>query len=362
VEAGCLLAQVQSAAAGVDRLFPLSLGAEGSCQIGGNLSTNAGGVHVVKYGNTRDLTLGLEVVLADGRVWDGLRGLRKDNTGYDLKQLFIGGEGTLGIVTAACLKLFPMPKAQATAWIGLDSPAAAVALLAMAKEGLGARLTAFELIADLPLAMALEHVVGAQAPLPTRQPWHVLLEASDADDEPALEARLLALLEAAMEAGHVADAALAQNRSQSRAFWKLRELIPEAQGRSGYSIKHDISVPISRIAEFLAAAGVALTAFLPGIRIVPFGHLGDGNLHYNLNRPVHWTDEAFAAQTGPIQRIVHDLVDARHGSISAEHGLGRVKRDEAWRYKSAVELDLMRAVKQALDPHGRMNPGKVLPD
>ncbi len=362
VEAGCILAQLQTAAADVDRLFPLSLGAEGSCQIGGNLSTNAGGVHVVKYGNTRDLTLGLEVVLADGRVWDGLRGLRKDNTGYDLKQLFIGGEGTLGIITAACLKLFPTPKAQAVAWIGLESPSAAVALLAMAKEGLGARLTAFELIADLPLAMALGMVDGAQPPLPSVQPWHVLLEATDADDEPALEARLLGLLERAMEAGHVADAALAQNRSQGQAFWKLRELIPEAQGRAGYSIKHDISVPISRIPEFLDTAGTALTAALPGIRIVPFGHLGDGNLHYNMTRPVDWTDDAFAARSGDIQRIVYDLVDARDGSISAEHGLGQVKREDAWRYKSAVELDLMRAVKQAIDPHGRMNPGKLLPD
>lgn len=360
VEAGCVLQQVQRTAAQVDRLFPLSLAAEGSCMIGGNLSTNAGGVHVLRYGNMRDLTLGLEVVLPDGRVWDGLRGLRKDNAGYDLKQLFVGAEGTLGIITAAVLKLFPMPRASVTAWAGLPSPEAAVRLLSAAQQVLGARLTAFELIAELPLRLTLDLVEGVQAPLGSSHSWHVLLEATDAEDQDGLQERVLALLEAQLEAGNVADAAVAQSVAQARAFWHVREHIPEAQTRAGYSIKHDISVPISRIPEFLAAAGEALRRHIPDIRIVPFGHLGDGNLHYNITRPVEWADDAFARETPAINALVHDLVHGFHGSISAEHGLGQVKRDEAARYKTEVELDLMRAVKRALDPRNLMNPGKVL--
>jgi FAD/FMN-containing dehydrogenase len=360
VEAGCVLQQVQRAAAEVDRLFPLSLGAEGSCMIGGNLSTNAGGVHVLRYGNTRDLTLGLEVVLPDGRVWDGLRGLRKDNTGYDLKQLFVGAEGTLGIITAAVLKLFPLPRAGVTAWAGLPTPEAAVRLLSAAQEVLGARLTAFELMADLPLRLTLDLVDGAQSPLDSSHPWHVLLEATDAENQDGLQDRVLALLESQLGAGNVTDAAVAQSVAQARAFWHVREHIPEAQTRAGYSIKHDISVPISRIPEFLAVAGEALQQLVPDIRIVPFGHLGDGNLHYNMTRPAGWADDAFARETPAINALVHDLVHEFHGSISAEHGLGQVKRDEAARYKTEVELDLMRAVKRALDPRNLMNPGKVV--
>ena len=360
VEAGCILEQVQQAAEDAGRLFPLSLGAEGSCMIGGNLSTNAGGVHVLRYGNTRDLTLGLEVVLPDGRVWNGLRALRKDNTGYDLKQLFVGGEGTLGIITAAVLKLFPQPKANVTAWVGLPDPGAAVQLLGAAQEALGARLTAFELIADLPLALALRHIEGTQSPLAAPHPWHVLIEATDSDDEAALQTRVLALLERQLEAGILSDAVVAQNVAQARSFWHLREHIPEAQTRAGYSIKHDISVPISRIPEFLLEGERALVGLVPGIRIVPFGHLGDGNLHYNMTRPESWTDEAFSQQTGAVNGVVHELVHRFDGSISAEHGLGQVKRDEAARYKSEVELDLMRALKRAFDPALLMNPGKVL--
>ncbi|MBL8533905.1 MAG: FAD-binding oxidoreductase [Betaproteobacteria bacterium] len=360
VEAGCILEQVQQAAEDAGRLFPLSLGAEGSCMIGGNLSTNAGGVHVLRYGNTRDLTLGLEVVLPDGRVWNGLRALRKDNTGYDLKQLFVGGEGTLGIITAAVLKLFPQPKANVTAWVGLPDPGAAVQLLGAAQEALGARLTAFELIADLPLALALRHIEGTQSPLAAPHPWHVLIEATDSDDEAALQTRVLALLERQLDAGILSDAVVAQNVAQARSFWHLREHIPEAQTRAGYSIKHDISVPISRIPEFLLEGERALVGLVPGIRIVPFGHLGDGNLHYNMTRPESWTDEAFSQQTGAVNGVVHELVHRFDGSISAEHGLGQVKRDEAARYKSEVELDLMRALKRAFDPALLMNPGKVL--
>ncbi|MBI1396390.1 MAG: FAD-binding protein [Betaproteobacteria bacterium] len=360
VEAGCILKQVQDAAAEADRLFPLSLGAEGSCQIGGNLSTNAGGVHVLRYGNTRELTLGLEVVLPDGRIWNGLRGLRKDNTGYDLKQLFVGAEGTLGIITAAVLKLFPVPQATVTGWVGVESPAAAVRLLDSMQASLGPRLVAFELMADLPLQMALAHSDGAQPPLASAHPWHVLVELADSGDEDDLQELVLDVLEAASEAGGVADAALAQNIEQSREFWHLRETIPEGQTRTGYSIKHDISVPISRIPEFLDRGAQALAKAIPGIRIVPFGHLGDGNLHYNVTRPVEMTDGDFAAKTPDVNRIVHELVHEFHGSISAEHGLGQVKRDEAARYKSQVELDLMRAVKRAFDPAGIMNPGKIL--
>ena len=360
VEAGCILEQVQRAAAEAGRLFPLSLGAEGSCLIGGNLATNAGGVHVLRYGNTRDLTLGLEVVLPDGRVWNGLRALRKDNTGYDLKQLFVGGEGTLGIITAAVLKLFPQLKANVTAWIGLPDPGAAVKLLGAAQEALGARLTAFELIADLPLALAIRHIEGTLPPLATPHPWHVLIEATDSDDEEALQTRVLGLLERQMEAGTLSDAAVAQNVAQAQSFWHLREHIPEAQTRAGYSIKHDISVPISQIPEFLLEGERALVRLVPGIRIVPFGHLGDGNLHYNMTRPESWTDEAFSQQTGAVNGVVHELVHRFDGSISAEHGLGQVKRDEAARYKSEVELDLMRALKRAFDPGNLMNPGKVL--
>ncbi len=358
VEAGCILQELQRTAEEVDRLFPLSLAAEGTCQIGGNLSTNAGGVHVLRYGNTRDLTLGLEVVLADGRVWDGLRGLRKDNTGYDLKQLFIGGEGTLGIITAAVVKLFPLPKVHALAWMGVASPEDAVALLSAAQDAFGTRLTAFELISDLPLSFVFAHIPGSQRPMQQAFAWHVLMELSDGEE--AVHDRLVGFLSEQVETGRMGDGVVAQSAQQAKRLWSLREHVPEALTREGHSIKHDISVPVSRVAEFLRRGRELLEPAIPGIRLTPFGHLGDGNLHYNMSRPRDWTDEAFAAQTLRLNNLVHDLAHELGGSISAEHGLGQVKRDEVCRYKSEVEMDLMRAVKRMLDPKNLMNPGKVV--
>jgi len=359
VEAGCTLAAVQEAAAAAGRLFPLSLAAEGTATIGGNLSTNAGGVQVLRYGNARELCLGLEVVLPDGRLWDGLRGLRKDNTGYDLKHLFIGAEGTLGLITAAVLKLFSRPRQTATAWATVASPAHAVALLTRLRENIGGRVTAFELIGRPALDLVLKHIPASRDPLPGRAEWQVLVELADTM-ESDLPAALETVCAAALAADEIDDMAVAQNEAQAHALWALRENISEAQKIEGLSIKHDIAVPVSRIAEFIARADAALAAAFPGVRIVCFGHLGDGNLHYNQSKP-HTQDNAdFIAQTPAVNRIVHDLADELNGSISAEHGLGQLKREELLRYKSAVEMDLMRAIKQALDPHRRMNPGKLL--
>lgn len=360
VEAGCTLAAVQQAAIGVDRLFPLSLASEGSCEIGGNLSTNAGGVQVLRYGNMRDLVLGLEVVLPDGRVWDGLRGLRKDNTGYDLKQLFIGAEGSLGIITAAVLKLFPVPRQRATAWVAVPDPAAAVRLLARVRGACGDRVTAFEIVGRPALALVLEHIDGSRDPLGRPAPWSVLVELSDTLGDAPLDALLQGELEAAMERGEVLDAVIARSLSQADTLWALRENISEAQRIEGISIKHDIAVPVSRIPVFLERAGERLRAVWPDVRIVAFGHIGDGNLHYNLSKPTAEDNAAFIARTAEANRIVHDLVAELDGSISAEHGLGQLKREEVRRYKSTVELDLMRAIKGALDPAGLMNPGKVI--
>ena len=359
-EAGCLLAEVQAAAAGADRLFPLSLAAEGSCEIGGNLSTNAGGVAVLRYGNMRELTLGIEAVLPDGRIWHGLRGLRKDNTGYDLKHLFIGAEGTLGIITAAVLKLFPRPRQAATAWLAVRDPAAAVELLSQLRGACGERVTGFEIVARPALELVLKHIPGARDPLAAVSPWYVLIELTDTLADVDLAGTLASVLGAEIAAGRVADAAMAQDLAQQQAFWQLRENISEAQRIEGLSIKHDIAVPVSHIAEFIARADAELRRAFPAVRIVCFGHIGDGNLHYNLSRPEAAENADFIAQTPEANRIVHDLVAALGGSISAEHGLGQLKRGEILRYKSAVEMDLMRAVKQALDPHGLMNPGKVL--
>ncbi|THF66832.1 FAD-binding oxidoreductase [Pseudothauera nasutitermitis] len=359
-EAGCTLAAVHEAAERVGRLFPLSLAAEGSCQIGGNLSTNAGGVHVLRYGNMRELTLGLEVVLPDGRLWDGLRGLRKDNTGYDLKQLFIGAEGTLGIITAAVLKLFPLPRAQAVAWVATADPATAVSLLGFLRDRLGERLSAFELIGRAALDLVLEHIPGARPPLAEVPEWSVLIELGDPDAGVRLDELLEQALADALEAGLIADAVVAASLAQRAALWALRENASEAQKIEGVSIKHDIAVPVGRIPVFLERAGEALRQVWPGVRIVAFGHLGDGNLHYNLSHGREAENTAFIARGGEVNRIVHDLVDALGGSISAEHGIGQLKRGELQRYKSAVELDMMRALKQALDPQGLMNPGKVL--
>lgn len=361
VEAGVTLSEAQAAASAADRLFPLSLASEGSCQIGGNLSTNAGGVQVLRYGNMRELVLGLEVVLADGRIWDGLRGLRKDNTGYDLKHLFVGAEGTLGIISAAVLKLYPRPRAQATAWIAVPTPDAALALRDVLQRRCGERLTAFEIISDVALGLVAKHIPGARLPaLGVRAPWFVLLELSDAAEEANLVPVLQGGLELALEQGVALDGVVASSVAQADALWALRENISEAQKREGFSIKHDIAVPLSQIPFFLAEAGRQLHARWPDARVVAFGHIGDGNLHYNLSKPVALDNDDFIARTSEVNRIVHDLVVRLGGSISAEHGLGQLKRNEILRYKSAVEMELMRTIKKALDPHGLMNPGKVI--
>lgn len=359
VEAGCLLHAIQEAAQAAGRLFPLSLAAEGSCQIGGNLSTNAGGVQVLRYGNTRELTLGLEVVLPDGDIWNGLRALRKDNTGYDLKHLFIGAEGSLGIITAAVLKLFPLPKATATAWLAISSPRFAVQLLGELQAAFGATLTACELVSAVSLGLVLKHIPGTQPPL-SENPWHLLIELSGVDDESVLRTALENFLEQQLVSGTISDAVLAQSVEQTRRLWALRENISEAQKIEGLSIKHDISVPVSRIGDFVERADAALQDAFPGIRIVAFGHVGDGNLHYNVSRTDALENAAFIALQPEINRKVHDLVHALGGSISAEHGIGQLKREELCRYKDPVEMKLMRAIKQALDPQGRMNPGKLL--
>jgi FAD/FMN-containing dehydrogenase len=359
VEAGCTLAAVQAAAEQAGRLFPLSLAAEGTATIGGNLSTNAGGVQVLRYGNARELCLGLEVVLPDGRIWNGLRGLRKDNTGYDMKHLFIGAEGTLGLITAAVLKLFSRPRAVATAWATVPSPAAAVALLTRLREKIGGRVTAFELIGRPALDLVLQHIPGSRDPLAERSPWQVLIELSDTM-ETDLDVPLEDVLFAAVAASEAGDATIARSAAQARALWALRENISEAQKIEGLSIKHDISLPVSRIPEFIARCDTALGENFPGVRTVCFGHLGDGNLHYNQSQSAGQDNAAFIAQSAAVNRIVHDLVHELGGSISAEHGLGQLKREEILRYKSAVEMDMMRAVKRALDPQGLMNPGKIL--
>ncbi|MBS0319272.1 MAG: FAD-binding oxidoreductase [Proteobacteria bacterium] len=360
VEAGVTLAAAQAAAAAAGLRLPLSLASEGSCTIGGNLSTNAGGTAVLRFGNARAFVLGLEVVLADGRRWDGLSGLRKDNTGYDVKQWFIGAEGTLGIITAAVLKLYPRPSAAATAMVRVASVERAVALLAALQQALGDRLEGFELIAALALALAVRHTPGAVDPLPGA-PWVVLVEACDNGTDAELAERVNAALATAIEGGIADDAVVAQTLAQRQALWALRENISEAQRREGPNIKHDISLPVSAVPAFIAEAHAALTAVFPGVRFVTFGHLGDGNLHYNLSAPAGADGRAFMDEAARANRIVHDLVHAHGGSVSAEHGIGQLKRGELARYKTATELDLMQKLKSALDPANLMNPGKVLP-
>jgi FAD/FMN-containing dehydrogenase len=360
VEAGCTLLQVQEAAAAVERLFPLSLAAEGTATIGGNLSTNAGGVQVLRYGTARALTLGLEVVLPDGSIWNGLRGLRKDNTGYDLKHLFIGAEGTLGLITAAVLKLFPRHRQQAVAWAAVPDPARAVALLTRLRVETGERVTAFEIVGRRALDLVLRHIPQARDPLPGGADWQVLIELADTLEEPPLADVLERVLADALEAGEVLDVAIAQSEAQAQALWALRENVAEGQKREGLAIKHDIAVPVSRIPEFIARADAELGQAFPGLRIVCFGHIGDGNLHYNQSQTEALDNEKFIAATPAVNRIVHDLVCELGGSISAEHGLGQLKREEILRYKNPVEVALMRAVKGVLDPSGRMNPGKVI--
>ena len=360
VEAGVILADVQKAAEAVDRLFPLSLGAEGSCQIGGNISTNAGGIQVLRYGNTRSLVLGLEVVLPDGRVWHGLRALRKDNTGYDMKQLFIGGEGTLGIITAATLRLFPLPKSVETAFLGLSKVEDAMELFSRARKASGDQLTAFELISRFGIDMALKHVAGIIDPLPEKFPWHVLLEVSSSEAQSGLLETLERFLSDSMEAGLVKDGVIAKSGAQARDLWRIREGLVEAQKYEGGSIKHDISVPVSKVAEYIKRAHAAIAERVPGIRPNAFGHVGDGNIHYNIHQPVEADKAAFLALQPDLNRIVHDIAVALNGSISAEHGIGRLKVDELAHYKAPLEMEMMRRVKQALDPDGIMNPGKIL--
>jgi FAD/FMN-containing dehydrogenase len=359
VEAGCILADLQQAAAEADRLFPLSLGAEGSCQIGGNLSTNAGGIAVLRYGNTRELTLGLEVVLADGRVWDGLRGLRKDNTGYDLKQLFVGGEGTLGIITAAIVKLFPKPRAVETAFLGLGRIEDAMSLFAQARTATADQLTAFELIPRAGLDLARRHTPGTVDPLDAPHPWYLLLEMSSSEAESGIRGLLERLLGAALEEGLVADGVIAESGAQAKELWRIREAIVEAQLYSG-SIKHDVAVPVSRVAEFITRASEAVCERLPGIRPIAFGHVGDGNIHFNLTQPEGMDKAAYLARWQEFNDIVHGVVRELHGSISAEHGVGMMKRDEITHYKAPIEIELMRRIKNALDPANIMNPGKVV--
>ncbi|MFG0414424.1 FAD-binding oxidoreductase [Pseudomonas sp. zjy_8] len=360
VEAGVILQQLQDAAAEVGRLFPLSLGAEGSCTVGGNLATNAGGTAVLRYGNMRDLALGLEVVLPDGRIWDGLRGLRKDNTGYDLKQLFIGSEGTLGIITAAVLKLFPALRSLTTAWVALPSPQAAVTLLGQMRGLCGDRLTGFELMSRQSLEFVLRHVVGASDPFAEGHPWYVLIELSDTQPDAALNDLLEQGLGEAFEQALVLDAVVAGSQAQVEALWALREGISEAQNHEGPSLKHDISVPVSRIPDFIARTDRALQQAFPGVRVVAYGHVGDGNLHYNISKPPGSDDAPFKAQAEAIMRVIYDSTLEDDGSISAEHGLGQSKRAAAQHYKAPLELELMRSIKQALDPAGLMNPGKLL--
>ena len=359
VEAGVTLANVQQAAADAGLLFPLSLAAEGSCAIGGNLATNAGGTAVLRFGNARELVLGLEVVLADGRVWDGLRGLRKDNTGYDLKQIFLGSEGTLGIITAAVLKLFPRPRRSATAFAGLAHIDDAVSLLSVLRQALGDRLTGFELISAECIELTRAKFPALPDPLPGHA-WYALVQADDPAADSLLAAQLESALGDAIERGIARDAAIAQSEAQGAELWALREHIPEAQRRHGPNIKHDISLPVSSIPAFLAEARAALDAALPGVRYVVFGHLGDGNLHYNLSHPAGADPTAFLDASARANRIVYDLVARFGGSFSAEHGVGQLKREELTRYKPAVEVELMRRIKHALDPHRLLNPGKVL--
>ncbi len=360
VEAGAVLADVQAAAEAADRLFPLSLGAEGSCRIGGNISSNAGGTAVLAYGNTRDLVLGLEVVLADGRVWEGLNALRKDNTGYDLKQLFIGGEGTLGVITAAVLKLFPRPKGQAVAFVAVESPAAALALFQLARERAGHDLSGFELMPRIGLDFVLAHLPGTRDPLAAPSPWYVLIEIGSGHSDEAASATLEDVLGTAFEAGTVADAALAQSLADRQAFWHLRHGMSEAQKPEGGSIKHDISVPVARVPAFLDEAIAAVEAMVPGCRPVPFGHLGDGNIHFNVSQPVGADKAAYLARWEEMNALVHGIVARYHGSISAEHGIGRLKRDLLPGVKGPVAMDMMRSIKAALDPNGILNPGKML--
>ena len=359
-EAGVILEEAQQAADRADRLFPMSLGAEGSCQIGGNIATNAGGTAVLTYGNMRELVMGLEVVLPDGRVWDGLRRLRKDNTGYDLKQLFIGSEGTLGIITAAVLKLFPKPREKATAFAGVDSLEKTVSFFALASEICGHALTTFELIPRIGLEFVLEHGEGTRDPLADPHPWYVLMEVTSGHRGAQVDDMAHSVLEEAFSAHLIEDAAPATSLAQGADYWRIRHLLSEVQKHEGGSIKHDVSVPTAKIPQFIERANDLMSIMIPGARPVPFGHLGDGNIHYNVSQPPEMDTAVFLAQWDAVSAAVHEIVIDLDGSISAEHGVGRMKRALLPHVKSDVELDLMRRVKDALDPDNICNPGKVI--
>lgn len=358
VEAGVILANAQTKASEVDRLFPLSLGAEGSCTIGGNLSTNAGGIAALAYGVARDLVLGLEVVLADGRIMHGLSSLKKDNTGYDLRDLFVGAEGTLGFITAATLKLFPKPRSTETAFAAIASPADALKLLDLSRNTAAASLTSFELIPQIAIDFCVKHGPSIRAPLAQPHAWYVLMEISSPRDD--ARGTIEAILEKGMEDGIVEDAVIAANLDQRNAFWKLREVVSPAQKPEGGSIKHDISVPVAAVPAFLAEADAAVTKLIPGARPFAFGHLGDGNIHYNVSQPVGADTEKYLARWHEMNDVVHAVVAKHHGSISAEHGIGVLKRDELPHVKDPVALQIMKSIKATLDPLNILNPGKVL--
>jgi FAD/FMN-containing dehydrogenase len=360
VEAGVILERAHAAADAVDRMFPLTLGAQGSCQIGGNLSTNAGGTAVLAYGNARDLVLGLEVVLPTGEVWNGLRKLRKDNTGYDLKQLFIGAEGTLGVITAAVLKLLPKPVAREVAFVGVETPEAALELFNRLRGAAGASLTGFELMARTALDFTLRHLPGARDPLSAAQPWYVLAEVSTGSKAADVRAIIEEVLAGAFEDGVVADAAFAESLAQAEAFWHLRHGMAEVQAHEGGSIKHDVSVPVAAVPAFLARATAAVEALVPGCRPAPFGHMGDGNIHFNVSQPVGADKDAYLAGWDAMNAVVHGIVAEFGGSISAEHGIGRLKRHLLPGVKAPLELDMMRRIKTAFDPNFILNPGRVI--
>ena len=359
-EAGCILQHVSQAAAEVDRLFPLSLGAEGSCQLGGNLATNAGGLNVLRYGMTRDLVLGLEVVLADGRILSNLTALRKDNTGYDLKSLFIGSEGTLGVITAASLKLFPLPHSLSTAWAAVANPAAAVELLSLLRDHCGDAVQSFELIPRTALQLVTTHIASTRNPLAGDHDWQVLIELGAANKNAPIEQQLLDALQLGTERGLISEAVIANNERQRAAFWRLRETIPEAQRQESASLKHDVSLPLTSLAEFIAIASSQVEKLAPEGFLVAYGHVGDGNLHFNVSQRRGTNLAAFLAREPILKRAIYDLVHTRGGSFSAEHGIGQLRVGELEHYASPVKLALMRAIKQSLDPQGIMNPGKVL--
>jgi len=359
-EGGAILAEVQHAAESVQRLFPLSLGSEGSCRIGGNLSTNAGGTAVLAYGNMRQLCLGLEVVLPTGEIWDGMRRLKKDNTGYDLRDLFIGAEGTLGIITGAVLKLFPQPVGRQVALVALASPADALRLFEKASNLCGTSLTGFELMPRIGVEFTTRHIEGVRDPLSEPHPWYALIDISTSDSAETADTMVHALLEWGLETGLVRDAVIANSVAQQTALWHMRESMSDAQKPEGGSIKHDVSVPVSSIPRFMEAADAAVMGAIPGARICAFGHLGDGNIHYNISQPVGADKDAFLARWHEINEIVHGIVLSLNGSISAEHGIGQLKRDELARIRPTIEIDLMRRIKRAFDPANIMNPGKVI--